>query len=129
MALSRDGALGDEQQVLLAHLVVAQARAGDEAGPGHARLPHGLRVAVLDGVELDPQHLGLEAQRRDGGVLLLGRAAALDGEVERVLRVARRLHEPGAEVLEPGGVDPPVVALERVEPHADRVGPEELGER
>ena len=82
-----------------------------------------------DVVELDPQHLGLEAQRGDGGVLLLGRPTALDREVERVLRVPRRLDETGPEVLQAGGVDPPVVAFERVEPHADRSGPEELGER
>ena len=88
-----------------------------------------MRIAAVDGVELRPQHLGLEAQRRDRRVLLLGRPAALDGEIERVLRVARRQHEPGAEVLEPRGIDPWVVALERLEPHADRARPEQLGER
>src|ERR1700727_364958 len=33
------GALGDEQQVLLAHVVVAQTRAGDKAGPRHDSIP------------------------------------------------------------------------------------------
>src|SRR5215204_1313865 len=35
------GTLGDEQHVLLAHLVVLQPRAGDEAGAGHASGPGG----------------------------------------------------------------------------------------
>jgi len=86
-------------------------------------------VAALDRVELSPQHLGLEAQRRHGGVLLLARPATLDHELERVLGVARGVHEPGTEVLEPGGVDPLVVTLERREPHPDRGRPEQLGER
>jgi len=45
------------------------------------------------------------------------------------LRVTRREHEAGTEVLEPRRVDPGVVALERVEPHPDRGRAEELGER
>src|ERR1700759_1702471 len=36
-----DGALGDEQQVLLAHLVVAQTCTGDKARAGHASGPGG----------------------------------------------------------------------------------------
>ena len=81
------GTLGDEQQVLLAHFVVAQPRAGDEAGTfmrSPARARSILRVSALDGVELRPQHLGLEPERRDGGFLVLARPAALHREVERV---------------------------------------------
>src|SRR5919204_142807 len=89
----------------------------------------GLRAPALDRVELGPEHLGLEPERRHGALLLLARRAALDDEVERVLRIARRLHQAAAEVLEPGRIDPRVVRLERREPDADRVGAEELGER
>ena len=70
-----------------------------------------MRVAAFDRLELRPQQLGLEAQRRDGGVLLLAGAAAIDDEVERVLRVAWGLHEPRPEVLQARGVDPRVVTL------------------
>ena len=120
--------------MLLAHVVVVQARAGDKAGPCHDSIPRRLGcgplgVAAVDGVELRPEHLGLEFQRRHRGVLLLARAAALDDEVERVLRVARRLHEPRPEVVEAGRVDPRVVALQCLEPHPDRGRPEQLGER
>ena len=88
-----------------------------------------MRVTALDGVKLRPQHLGLEAQCRHRSILLLTRSAALHHELERVLSVARGLPESRAEVLEAGGVDPRVVALERFPPHANRRRPEQLGKR
>ena len=44
-------------------------------------------------------------------------------------RVARRLVEPRAEVVEPGRVDPRVVRLHRLEPHPDRGRAEQLRQR
>ena len=122
-------ALGDEQQVLLAHVVVAQPRAGDQARARHALAPAGCVSPRSIASSCAHSISVLKRSAATARVLLLGRAAALDGEVERVLRVARRLNQPRAEVVQAGGVDPRVVALERVEPHADRAGPEELGER
>ena len=49
-----------------------------------------MRVAALDRLELRPQHLRLELERRDRKVLLLARQAALHDEPERVVGVARR---------------------------------------
>src|ERR1700748_1988102 len=88
-----------------------------------------MRVTALDRIELRPQNLGLEFQRRDRGILLIARAAAVDDQLKRVLRVAGRLHEAGPEVLEAGGVDPVVVALERLESYSDRGRAEQLRER
>ena len=88
-----------------------------------------MRVAALDRIELRPQNLGLEAQRRHGGVLALASAAALDGQVECVLRIAGGLHQPRAEVLQPRRVDPVVVPFQRLQPDADCGWPEQLRER
>ena len=118
--------------MLLADLVIAQPRAGDEAGTSHARGAGGMRVlgvAPLDGIELGPQHLGLEPQCRDRSLLLLTRPAARDRQPERVVRITRRLHQSRAEVLEPRRVDPSVVAFECRKAHADGRRPKQFGER
>src|SRR2546428_9309017 len=87
------------------------------------------RVPALDRLELCPEQVALELERLDRTRLLFPRSAALDDEIQRVLRVAWRLLQPLAEVLEPGGVKPRVVPLERLEPYADCSGPAKLGER
>src|SRR6185312_13860875 len=93
------------------------------------RRRRGPRVAAVDRVELRPEQVALEGERRHRALLVGAGAAALQRHPERVLGVAGGERQPRAEVLEPGRVDPRVVLLERRDPHLDRPRPEQLGER
>ena len=120
--------LGDQEQVLLAHLVVAKPRAGGETGTSHASCPGGWVSPRSMASSWAHSISVLKRRAATAASCCAGVAAALDHEIERVLRVPGRLHQSRAEVLEARGVDPGVMGLQRLEPDPDRGRPEELGE-
>src|SRR6266487_3234006 len=92
-------------------------------------LSRAARIGPGDSVQHAPQHVAFEGERRHSPRLLICRPAVLRHHLQSVLRVARRLHQAGAEIGQPRRVNPGVEALERGQALCHQIRRKQLGQR
>ena len=78
----------------------------------------------MDGVEHCPEDAALLRQRPDRALLKGARVAPGQGQGQALVRIDAHLGQARAEVVEPVGGDPGVMALEPADPLGHQVGGE-----
>src|SRR5207247_650877 len=85
-------------------------------------------IAVMNGIEHQPEHIAFKLERPHGLALKLGRVAILERNRERLVRIALRLCGAATEIIEAVWVDKRIKFFECRESCRHQIGRKKLGE-